>query len=100
MEVGRAADIAGNLWEYNLSRVVVIDVTEDYRSMSPPLPSECYPVLKEVWIPTYQLMGPVPERVKVDGYLYDWHESPVEEYGTWYVGVVHSGLLLGDGGRG
>ena len=64
------------------------------------MPSECYPVLKEVWVPTYLLVQDVSAGTRVDGYLYDWHESPVEAFGTWYVGVVHSGMLsrseLGD----
>jgi hypothetical protein len=94
MEVQAASDIGGNLWEYNLARVVVIDVSDDYRLMRAPMPSECYPVLKEVWVPTYQVMRAAPA-VRVEGYLYDWHESPAEAFGTWYVGVVHSGLLLG-----
>jgi hypothetical protein len=88
------AEICGNLWEYNLARVVVIDVSEDYRSMQAPMPSECYPVLKEMWIPTYQVVRNVMKGIRVDGYLYDWHESPAEAFGTWYVGVVHSALLL------
>lgn len=88
------AEICGNLWEYNLAKVVVIDVSEDYRSMQPPMPSECYPVLKEVWVPTYQIVQNVTKGIKVDGYLYDWHESPAEAFGTWYVGVVHSALLM------
>ncbi len=90
------AGICGNLWEYNLSRVVVIDVTDDYRFMQPPMPSECYPVLKEVWVPTYELMRDVKGRSLMDGYLYDWHESPVEAFGTWYIGVVHSAMLLAE----
>jgi hypothetical protein len=93
MEVGKMADICGNLWEYNLARVVVIDVSDDYRLMQPPMPSECYPVLKEVWLPTYQVVQNVTKGALVDGYLYDWHESPIEAFGTWYVGMVHSALL-------
>jgi hypothetical protein len=91
MEV--AAGIYGNLWEYNLAKVVVIDVSDDYRLMQPPMPSTCYPVLKEVWVPTYELMKDIKFGSLVEGYLYDWHESPSEGFGTWYVGVVHSALL-------
>ena len=94
------AHAIGNLWEYNLARVVVIDVTDDYRFMQPPMPAECYPVLKEVWIPTYLIASNVVRDARVDGYLYDWHESPLETPGTWYVGVVHSGLLLQETGDG
>ena len=93
MEVGKTADICGNLWEYNLARVVVIDVTDDYRLMQPPMPSECYPVLREAWVSTYQLVANVAAETKVDGYLYDWHESPLEALGVWYVGVVSAALL-------
>ena len=88
------AELVGNLWKYNLTRIVVIDVSDDYRCMRAPMPSECYPVLKEVWLPTYQIIDDVAKKTSVDGYIYDWHESPAEAYGTWYVGVVHSGLLL------
>lgn len=90
------ADICGNLWEYNLAKVVVIDVSDDYRSMRAPMPSECYPVLKELWIPTFQLVKDVKFGAQVDGYLYDWHESPTDAFGTWYVGVVHSAMLLAE----
>jgi hypothetical protein len=84
--------IAGNLWEYNLCRVVVIDVSDDYRLMQPPMPSDFYPVLREVWMPRYHLAEKLPEEALVNGYLYDWHESPDGEGGMWYVGVVQAEL--------
>ena len=82
------AIVGGNLWEYNLARVRLIDVTDDYTLMQPPLPSEFYPVLAEVWIPRYNLQERLSQTILIDGYLYDWHESPAEDGGTWYVGVV------------
>jgi hypothetical protein len=87
------AEIAGNLWAYNLAKIVVIDVTDDYRLMAPPLPSQCYPVLAEVWVPRCGLAERLPAMCLLDGYLYDWHESPQDAWGTWYVGVVDSTLL-------
>lgn len=76
-------------------RVVVIDVSDDYRVMKPPLPSECYPVLTETWIPVYRLQERLPEIDFVSGYLYDWHEASRDENGVWYVGVVTDALLSG-----
>ncbi len=82
------AILAGNLWEHNMAKVVVIDVTDDYRLMKPPLPSECYPVLAEVWIPVHGIKKRLAAMILVDGYLYDWHETPLDTHGPWYVGVV------------
>lgn len=87
------ATVDGNLWEYNLAKVVVVDVTDDYRLMVPPLPTECYPVLREVWVPQYLVDFRVSEFDFVEGYLYDWHQSPQGEGGAWYVGVVDRELL-------
>ena len=87
------ADICGNLWDYNLARVVVVDVSDDYRLARPPLPNDCYPVLTELRLPTYQLSSCVTRKNLVDGYLYDWHQAPDLPDGVWYVGVVYSGLL-------
>lgn len=86
------AELAGNLWEYNVCKVVIVDVTDDYRLMQPPMPSECYPVLKEVWLPTYGLKQSIPAHQFVNGYLYDWHEQPGEKVSCWYVGVVSEEL--------
>src|SRR6185437_11808453 len=82
------AECFGNLWEYNFCRVIVVDVTDDYRLMQPPMPSDFYPVLTELWLPCHKLRSSLSGEVLVDGYLYDWHESPVGESGSWYVGVV------------
>lgn len=83
----------GNLWEHNMARVVVVDVTDDYRLMVPPLPTECYPVLRDVWVPRLLIQANVSDFRFVDGYLYDWHQKPTDELGTWYVGVVDQGLI-------
>ena len=82
------AEMCGNLWEYNLARVVIVDVTDDYRLMQPPLPSDFYPVLRETYMPKYKLIDRLPAADLVNGYLYDWHESPENEHDVWYVGVV------------
>ena len=88
------ARMGENLWSYNVARLVVIDVTDDYRLMQPPLPSDCYPVLTELWVPVYRLKDHLKTLDLVDGYLYDWHESPQDEAGAWYVGVVDSQLTV------
>ena len=82
------AEICGNLWEHNLARVVIVDVTDDYRLMQPPLPSDFYPVLRETYMPKYKLIDRLPAAELVNGYLYDWHESPENDLDVWYVGVV------------
>jgi hypothetical protein len=87
------AELAGNLWDFNFAKLVVIDVTDDYRLMQPPLPSACYPVLAEIWVPRHGLLHALPDSTLVEGYLYDWHESPEGDSGSWYVGVVHHELL-------
>ena len=86
------ADLAGNLWEHNLAHIVVVDVTDDYALMQPPLPSDLYPVLKETWLPKYGLTTSLPDVDLVEGYLYDWHESPNAFGECWYVGVVKEDL--------
>ncbi len=86
------ADIAPNLWEFNLTRVIIVDVSDDYRLMQPPLPSDCYPVLLEAWLPSHNLSRSLPTKSLVDGYLYDWHEKAEEVTGSWYVGVVSAEL--------
>jgi hypothetical protein len=82
------AEMCGNLWEHNLARVVIVDVTDDYRLMQPPLPSDFYPVLRETYMPKYKLIDRLPAVDLVNGYLYDWHESPENDHDVWYVGVV------------
>jgi hypothetical protein len=86
------AEIFGNLWEHNLCRVVVVDVSDDYRLMQPPMPSDFYPVLREVWMPRYLLSQKLPSESLVTGYLYDWHESGDGLSACWYVGVVSEDL--------
>lgn len=82
------ANLAGNLWEYNMAKVIVVDVTDDYRLMQQPMPSDFYPVLREVWLPKHSLSSSLMSAELIDGYLYDWHETPESDLGSWYVGVV------------
>jgi hypothetical protein len=90
------ADICGNLWEFNLVRVIVVDVTDDYRLMQPPMPSDFYPVITEKWLPRHNLSHLLSHDLLVHGYLYDWHETPDFEGGSWYVGMVHEDMALVD----
>lgn len=87
------ATIGDCLWKFNLAKVVVIDVTDDYRLMQGPLPSDCYPVLKEMFVPSFTLETILVSSDLVENYLYDWHESPANFDAPWYVGVVHRDLL-------
>lgn len=87
------AEIVGNLWELNLAKIIIVDVTDDYRLMQPPLPSDFYPVLKEIWLPAHRLAEKLAAANLVEGYLYDWHERPDGEIGKWYVGVVNEELM-------
>lgn len=86
------AQMIGNLWEFNLAKVVIVDVTDDYKLMQPPMPSNFYPVLMEVWLPKHNLSRHLPGATLVQGYLYDWHETPDQVDGAWYVGVVMADL--------
>ena len=86
------AQLAGPLWQYNLCKVVVVDVSDDYRYMQPPMPSSFYPVLDERLMPRHNLTKQLPHRSLVEGYLYDWHETPADGDDIWYVGVVENGL--------
>lgn len=90
------ANLSGNLWEFNLAKIIVVDVSDDYRLMQPPMPSDFYPVLEEIWLPAHNLAGSLPKRSLVTGYLYDWHESPDHQHGFWYVGVVKENLTRTD----
>jgi hypothetical protein len=87
------AELQGRLWEFNLARVVIVDVTDDYRLMQPPMPSDFYPVIGELWLPAYNLAAHLAKADLVGGYLYDWHERPAEECGQWYVGMVEAEVL-------
>lgn len=93
------AQLAGCLWKLNLVKVIVVDVSDDYTLMQPPMPSDFYPVLHEVWLPRYKLDAQLPKTDLVSGYLYDWHETPLREDGNWYVGVVNQALAICDDGR-
>ncbi|MFN8220110.1 MAG: hypothetical protein U0S12_08285 [Fimbriimonadales bacterium] len=84
------AELVGNLWEYNLVKVVVVDVSDDYRLMQPPMPSEFYPVVSETWMPSYRLEETLTQSGLVGGYLYDWHEAPNDRDKVCYVGMVRS----------
>lgn len=88
--------MVGNLWEYNLTKIVVVDVSDDYRLMQSPMPSDFYLVLTEAWLPAYRLDERLPRHVLVSGYLYDWHETPEDKLGCWYVGVVKEELAAID----
>lgn len=87
------ANLAGELWRFNLAKVVVVDVSDDYELMRPAMPKECYPVIREMLLPRYGLRHQFARLPMAEGFLYDWHESPTSEDGEWFVGVVHRGLL-------
>ena len=88
------ANLLENMWQYNLTRVVVVDVSDDYRLMQPPMPSDFYPVLKEAWMPRHNLSHMLATENLVNGYLYDWHETGESDQGSWYVGVVAEELAF------
>jgi hypothetical protein len=88
--------IEADLWRFNVAKVTFVDVTEDYTTMLDPLPSACYPVVREVWLPRYRLTELLSDGKCLEGYLYDWHEPPDEardEDPHWYVGVVSEAAL-------
>ncbi|MCX7799255.1 MAG: hypothetical protein N2109_02820 [Fimbriimonadales bacterium] len=87
------AVIEGELWRFNFAKVKVVDVSDDYRLMQPPLPSDCYPVLMETWVPVHKLDELLCGREWVQGYLYDWHEPTEGDEAGWVVGVVQRGLV-------
>lgn len=87
------AVIDGELWRFNFAKVKVVDVSDDYRLMQPPLPSGCYPVLMETYVPVHRLDELLSGREWVQGYLYDWHEPQEDGEAGWVVGVVAKGLL-------
>lgn len=88
------------IWRFNLAKVVVVDVTDDYRYMQPPLPMDWYPVLREVWVMPSNLDRRLATLDLVEGYLYDWHQTPDTEGEPWYVGVVNRGLITGTPAQG
>jgi hypothetical protein len=88
------AVIDGELWKHNVAKITIVDVSEDYRHMLDPLPSNMYPVVKEVWLPKYRLTERLLDDALIMGYQYDWHEVPQNAAGVehWYVGVVEERL--------
>lgn len=93
------ADLADELWKFNLAKITVVDVSDDYKMMLDPLPCSMYPVLKEYWVPAYKLPNGLLDSELVIGYHYDWHELPSNQDGFehWYVGVVDAAVLMMDG---
>jgi len=89
------AVMLSDLWRFNLAKIVVVDVSDDYLYMQPPLPTDWYPVLREVWVTSMDLDSRLASLNLVEGYLYDWHQTPEIEGEPWYVGVVNSGLISG-----
>jgi len=87
------AELDGPLWPHNLTKVVVVDVTDDYALMQPPLPTACYPVLVERWLPRHGLIRRLPDADLVDGYQYDWHEAGDPSEDGVVVGVVKRELV-------
>lgn len=76
-----------------MAKVVVVDVSDDYRLMQKPMPSEFYPVVAEHWVPAYRVKQQIVEGSLIEGYAYDWHEGPVREQEPWYIGVVREGVV-------
>jgi hypothetical protein len=89
------ANLVGNLWEFNLVKVVIVDVTDDYKLMQPPMPADFYPVIQETWLPRHNLAHQLSQDSLVNGYLYDWHEIADADVEAWYVGVVQEELVAG-----
>lgn len=96
------ARIAGDLWKYNLAKVTVVDVSADYAFLDDslhlllePLPSNFYPILKEIWIPTVHLPRRFLEDDFIEGYHYEWHETPESLDGLqhWVVGVTQADAI-------
>ena len=88
------AMLNGDLWRANFAQVRIVDVSDDYLLMQPALPSDFYPVLGDCWLPKSRLGDLLPMAPLLEGYLYDWHESPPDGDGLWYVGVVQHDLSI------
>jgi hypothetical protein len=88
-----SAEMDGNLWQHNFSKVVVVDVSDDYGHRQPPLPSNCYPIVTEILLPKVNLPQCFKSRHLVAGFLYDWHQTPNTAEDVWYVGVVRKELI-------
>lgn len=85
------ANLDGQLWKYNLARITLVDVTEDYVNFLQPMPSDMYPVVSEVYLPKYKLLDRIIDENLLSGFYYDWHETGETEEDIeshWYVGVV------------
>jgi hypothetical protein len=88
------AEIEGDLWRYNIVKITFVDVSTDYQTFLDPMPSELYPIIKEVCLPKYKLLEKLVNCDYTGGYLYDWHEPPeLEGDEHWYVGVVSESLV-------
>ncbi len=88
-----SAVLDGELWVHNLAHVVLVDVSDDYRLKRRPKAADCYPIVAEMWLPTLVMPQRLAKGSLIEGYLYDWHESPEAGEATWYVGVVHRSTL-------
>lgn len=86
------ATIDGNLWHLNFTRILVLDVSDDYELMRDPLPACCYPVLSERWVLKERWPAQLVDAELEPGYLYDWYESVKGDDNTFYVGVVRREL--------
>jgi hypothetical protein len=86
------AELGAPLWQYNFVKVIVVDVSDDYALMQPPMPSDFYPVLCETLLPVHNLSMRLEQSDLVPGFLYDWHEGPEGQDTSWYVGVVREDL--------
>ena len=86
------ATVEPNLWEYNFTRIVILDVSSDYELMCEPMPPNCYPILNEIWVHKTRLPALLPQDDLMVGYLYDWHEDSERDENAWYVGMVRQEL--------
>jgi hypothetical protein len=93
------AQLMDDLWRYNMAKLVIVDVTDDYHLMQPPMPSDCYPVIAERWVSSHNLRDRLPSMSLLEGYYYDWHEKPKGESPEWVVGVVNGSILAACGAQ-
>ena len=88
------AVLDGDLFGANFAQVRIVDVSDDYLLLQPPLPSDFYPVLEERWLSRYHLGEQLPAAPLIEGYLYDWHESPEDDDAPWIVAVARQGMSV------
>jgi hypothetical protein len=88
------ATLDGELWRFNFVNVVLVDVSDDYRYLLDPLPSECYPVITQKLVPTVLVNQSLPAAVAEEGFLYDWHETSPDHCEPWYVGMVRANVEI------